>query len=171
MGELQPPCCHCYKCRAAVAPWQQFCCPAALRAQLLQPMILTIPNRCCRTLQFYACRCRLYRVVNWKLCRVPDDGPPLNRQCQERWPPGWEPAAAAGTPPCETAADGASAAGAAAPADMQRAGTDPAAMAAAKGASSGGSGSQGSTRKVRTERDVFELLGLPYREPYQRNCP
>jgi hypothetical protein len=85
---------------------------------------------------------------------VPDDGPPLDRHCQEQWPPGWGPATAAG---------------AAAAADRQQAGTDLTAMAAADGASS--SASQGSIRKVLTERDVFELLSLPYQEPYQRNCP
>lgn len=29
----------------------------------------------------------------------------------------------------------------------------------------------GPGRRVTSERDIFELLGVPYREPSERNCP
>lgn len=49
---------------------------------------------------------------------VPDERPPLNRNKEEFWPPGWD-----------------------------------------------------AKRRITCERDIFELLEIPYLEPSQRNCP
>lgn len=40
-----------------------------------------------------------------------------------------------------------------------------------RGGEDGGSGGGNKWRGVRTQRDVFEVLRLPYREPYQRDLP
>lgn len=119
-----------------------------------------------------------------RICRVPDDAPPLHRRGHEYWPPGWGPAACSGA---NGAAAGSSSAAQQAPGEAQM----PAAAAqeaatveglaaachpggpltsleAAAAASGRGAGSR---RRVRCQRDVFELLGLPWREPFQRDMP
>ena len=60
----------------------------------------------------------MLRKVGSQVYLVPGERPPLTREGQEWWPPGWGPG-----------------------------------------------------RAVETQRDVFELLGLPYREPWERDCP
>jgi hypothetical protein len=98
--------------------------------------------------------CRLYRIVDGQLRRVPEQVPPLNRKGFACWPPGWGP----GSGVCRASGE------------AGRTGEAAAEQPASAG-EGGGAGSGSAARAVRTQRDVFELLGLPYREPHQRDCP
>ena len=60
---------------------------------------------------------RLIAVEGDKVWVVPEEGPPLDRKKQKRWPDGWD-----------------------------------------------------QKRRVVREEDIFELLGVPYLPPCERNC-
>ena len=75
------------------------------------------------------------------LVMVPDEGPPWNADQKEWWPPGWGDQGAQGS-----------------------------GGSVAECGGGRGVGCRGK-RVVMLEKDVFELLGLPWREPWQRNCP
>ncbi|KAL4439185.1 hypothetical protein ABPG77_004087 [Micractinium sp. CCAP 211/92] len=136
----------------------------------------------------------LYRVRDGRICRVPDGAPPLHRSGREHWPPGWGPADSGGAdaggkrvdsghcsapqqardpgekPPRQAAAV-VSTTGR--PAATSQPDSPPAATAAAAAAEAAPPCQRGagSWRRVRCQRDVFELLGLPWREPFQRDMP
>jgi hypothetical protein len=127
---------------------------------------------------------------------VPDEAPPTDRNGKEWWPAGWQPALA---DTGQEVARSAGAFGSTSGTGAAGVGHTSAAAAAA-GASSGGgiawdAGKQtasvqridvgasdraklaalvesgaGSDRGIVREQDLFELLGLPYLEPNQRNC-
>jgi hypothetical protein len=132
--------------------------------------------------------CSLFRIKDGKVVRVPDDAPPLNRHQHEWWPPGWEPlekedgqqaadlperaAASAAQPGSVTA----TAAGSGAGEGQQLAGAEWTVTAGSVGGQQQQQQQQAvygadGRRLARSERGVFELLGLRYREPYQRDCP
>lgn len=112
---------------------------------------------------------------------------PALHAAQEYWPPGWGPdsedvadgaeapgAAAMAASGSTAAANGGAAGGgsaAAAAAGAAAASVGGAAAAAAAGGAGAAQNSGGSRRRVRTQRDIFELLELPWREPYQRDVP
>lgn len=118
---------------------------------------------------------RLWRVVRAengqpRLAKIPEDAPPLNRRGAEWWPPGWGPdAAAAGDGAAPK--NGAAAPGSAAAAVAAAPGDGVAARAATAQAGGQAAAAAGRRRVVCSQRDVFELLGLPWREPYQRDIP
>lgn len=119
--------------------------------------------------------CRLYRILDGRVVRVPEGAPPLDKHGHGCWPPGWGPCSAASGGGQGDEAPGAGAgAGGAAAAAAGPGGGRPGGAVGGGGTSSGsdsGSGSSRGSRAVRSQRDLFELLGLPYREPYQRDCP
>mgnify|MGYP001810706928 CR=1 FL=1 len=92
------------------------------------------------------------------MCRVPDDAPPLDRHGREYWPPGWGPGS--------TGRGGGGGGDASGEHAAQQAPLVPG--GSGKVATTGGGGR--GKRAVRTQRDAFEVLGLPYREPWQRDC-
>ncbi|KAL4858948.1 DNA-directed DNA/RNA polymerase mu [Chlorella vulgaris] len=132
----------------------------------------------------------LYRLVDGGLARVPEDAPPLDRHKLPRWPPGWGPgscqaedgagperaagpAGAAAPKPPECAAHAlAGQCQVAAPAAAEQAAAAAAALEARCGNKTAPpqENSRGGSRTVRSQRDIFELLFLPYREPWQRDC-
>jgi hypothetical protein len=121
--------------------------------------------------------CRLYRIEieGDRICRVPDDAPPLDRHDREVWPPGWGPGSGVAHAVSQSSGRDSSGMlvaaqeGSGAPAAAESDGALPAAVPGGGGAA-GPSAPARRQRVVRTQRDVFELLGLPYREPWQRDC-
>jgi hypothetical protein len=112
---------------------------------------------------------------------VPDESPPLDRDLKEWWPQGWAPTAA--TAPAAQP-DSRDACGAAKPAAVTTAGAAAAGVAAVQ---SDGvvqvvqaqqrvalavlvHAGRGSDRPVLGEADICQLLGVPYREPWERCC-
>lgn len=90
---------------------------------------------------------------------VPDEAPPLDSAGREFWPPGWDgPGAGAGATSSSTGQEGSGAEG---PELQQQ---------RALAAASGKGPEAGPKRRMETERDLFELLRIPYREPHQRNA-
>jgi hypothetical protein len=110
---------------------------------------------------------------------IPDEAPPLDRDLQERWLPGWEAphpasssaggggysaAAAAGAGGGSCADDGRVEQGAAALVGFAAESQQRAVLAALVCAG------RGSGRAVASEQDICQLLGVPFREPSERCC-
>lgn len=87
--------------------------------------------------------------------RVPEEAPPVDANLKEFWPPGWAP----------LVTTGANTAG-----DLNEQGLTDAAEEAVNVKADKGA-VVGSERQAKTEEDLFQLLGIPYREPHERDCP
>jgi hypothetical protein len=119
---------------------------------------------------------------------VPDEAPPTDRNGKEWWPPGWQPADAAANQSSSAAAAAAAAAGADGGSDISGAAADGGMEAGKQRIVSSkddwGTNSRydrarlaalvesgaGSSRGIVCEQDLFELLGVPFLLPNQRNC-
>ncbi|KAF6250979.1 hypothetical protein COO60DRAFT_1705216 [Scenedesmus sp. NREL 46B-D3] len=91
---------------------------------------------------------------------VPDEAPPTDRHGNEWWPPGWQPAHASAAA-AQAGVSVGSEAGSGDAAVAARGRTQLAALVES---------GPGSARSILREQDLFELLGVPYLEPNQRNC-